>query len=88
MISVLNAEIITFVKTLYFISHKISTSHTTCYSPPVSACVNSNSKSNKQIFVEFVYVGRAGPNEETTNLGEDPVHILDQRNSEYSTVSF
>ena len=32
VISVLNAEIITFVKTLYFISHKISTSHTTCYS--------------------------------------------------------
>ena len=31
VISVLNAEMITFVKTLYFISHKISTSHTTCY---------------------------------------------------------
>ena len=31
VISVLNAEIIAFVKTLYFISHKISTSHTTCY---------------------------------------------------------
>ena len=31
VISVLNAEIITFVKTLYFISHKISTSHATCY---------------------------------------------------------
>ena len=31
VIFVLNTEIITFVKTLYFISHEISTSHTTCF---------------------------------------------------------
>ena len=41
VISVLNAEIITFVKTLYFISHEISTSHTTCYMVSGEYCTNS-----------------------------------------------
>ena len=47
VISVLNAEIITFVKTLYFISHKISTSHTTCYMvfPPFHSMIKELSYS-------------------------------------------
>ena len=51
VISVLNAEIITFVGTLCFISHKISTCHITCYMVSGVYCTNSEILKQKDTFI-------------------------------------